>query len=330
MKQLIINADDLGICESANDAIRRSFVDGVLTSTSLMAVGPSFEHAVETVINPLPELGLGLHVCLTSGHCRAPVERVPLLVDERGCLCRGFLALYRLSRTQEGLQQLETEITAQFERLADAGVVIDHVNSHRHVHMIPGIFALLVKVAESHGCRAVRISAEPIAGRISLLSPAQLPLSVGNLPKKAVLDLFSKRAKAPVSCQRIFGILGSGKMDVPAMNAVIDATGNGINEVITHPGESENILNHEFGEGDHKFWKSPYRRLERDTLLDPSLKSRIAERGIELCRYRDVTNTLSEAPNERLFNETPPPATPRPVPKDDSDPVNVNISGRLA
>lgn len=38
-KQLIINADDFGISNSANQAVFAAFKNGVLTSTSLMEIG---------------------------------------------------------------------------------------------------------------------------------------------------------------------------------------------------------------------------------------------------------------------------------------------------
>ena len=43
MKQLIINGDDLGVCEATNLAIAEAFTNGILTSASLMANGPAFE-----------------------------------------------------------------------------------------------------------------------------------------------------------------------------------------------------------------------------------------------------------------------------------------------
>ncbi|MFH1919983.1 MAG: ChbG/HpnK family deacetylase [Planctomycetota bacterium] len=58
MKQIIISADDLGICESTNHAIEEAFRRGILTSTSLMASGPAFEHAVEQVVRPNPKLAV--------------------------------------------------------------------------------------------------------------------------------------------------------------------------------------------------------------------------------------------------------------------------------
>ena len=60
-KQLIINADDFGISNSANQAVFAAFKNGVLTSTSIMANAPAFENA----INMIPELkgiSIGVHL----------------------------------------------------------------------------------------------------------------------------------------------------------------------------------------------------------------------------------------------------------------------------
>ena len=94
-KYLIINADDLGLSVATNLAIRRAFREGVVTSASLMANMPALDHAIEHVIHGSPHLGVGVHLCLTSGR---PVlaGQVPLLVDEEGCFRHGFSGLLRL------------------------------------------------------------------------------------------------------------------------------------------------------------------------------------------------------------------------------------------
>ena len=45
--KLIVNADDFGISEAVNRGIVEAFDGGIVTSTSLMATGDAFEHAVE-------------------------------------------------------------------------------------------------------------------------------------------------------------------------------------------------------------------------------------------------------------------------------------------
>lgn len=44
---LVVNADDLGLTYGVNRAIRRAHLDGVVTSTSLLAVGTAFDDAAK-------------------------------------------------------------------------------------------------------------------------------------------------------------------------------------------------------------------------------------------------------------------------------------------
>ena len=305
VKQLIINADDLGIGESANRAIRDAYVDGVLTSASLMALGPAFEHAVETVVKPLPKLGVGLHLCLTSGRCVAAPEKVKRLTDDGGLLCRGFGALMRLSKTADGSHEIERELDAQFQRILEAGVSIDHVNSHRHVHMIPAIFAVVVRLARRYDCPAIRISDERIGGRAGLVRPRNLTVTFVNAPKKLVLGHFSRRARKLAdglrTCDRTFGILGSGNMDLAALSDVVATVADGASEIITHPGEENNTLSSELSPGDRAFWNAPARFSEFQALLDARLRQQIERHGVQLARYADIGHwNENEFPRDQL------------------------------
>ena len=67
MNKLIVTADDFGFSPSVNGAVIEAHKNGILTASSLMVNMPFAEQAVEQVSNEVPKLGLGLHICLTSG-----------------------------------------------------------------------------------------------------------------------------------------------------------------------------------------------------------------------------------------------------------------------
>jgi hypothetical protein len=46
LKQLIVNADDLGLTPGVNRGILRAFQDGIVTSASLLVTGSAFDDAV--------------------------------------------------------------------------------------------------------------------------------------------------------------------------------------------------------------------------------------------------------------------------------------------
>ena len=67
MKKLIISCDDLGISKEINLGIKDCLEKGVATSSSLIANGQFYNHALENVINKTPQNYYGLHLNLTEG-----------------------------------------------------------------------------------------------------------------------------------------------------------------------------------------------------------------------------------------------------------------------
>ncbi len=61
MRRAIINADDFGLCRGVNEGIIKAHREGVLTSATLMANMPGFDHAVG-LAKDNPGLGVGIHL----------------------------------------------------------------------------------------------------------------------------------------------------------------------------------------------------------------------------------------------------------------------------
>ncbi len=75
MKNLIVNADDLGWTEGVNRGIAEAQRKGLVTSTSLLANGRAFASAPE-IVRANPELGIGVHLNLSDGPPTAKPEQV--------------------------------------------------------------------------------------------------------------------------------------------------------------------------------------------------------------------------------------------------------------
>jgi len=310
MKRLIINADDLGICRSTNRAIAEAFRHGVLTSTSLMANGPAFEDALEHVVRPNPELGVGLHVCLTNARSLLPRKEIPLLVDDRGRFRHGFLSLYQLTltRPKAAAEQIGRELSAQFERLMAAGVSIDHVDGHRHVHMIPAVFRTVTRLARRYRRPGIRISHEPYPRLQRLLQPSRLPLLLTNLPKKLVLSTLAawscRHADGLQAPDRVFGILDSGRMDFTALQAAIASASDGLTEIITHPGGQYPDLDPAADPMESRFLGSPWRHAEFQALVDQRVRNQIGRLGVVPASYPHPLETVDCAATQGRPFET--------------------------
>ncbi|MGO5136962.1 carbohydrate deacetylase [Clostridium butyricum] len=130
MKHLIINADDFGYSKAVNLGIMESHINGVLTSTTLMANMPGVDHAV-SLLKDMPNLCVGAHLTLT---CGKPMlgEKVSTLIKENGYF-------FKLEDVENKVVQMDTneiyeEWKTQIRYLLKKGVNLSHIDSHHHVH----------------------------------------------------------------------------------------------------------------------------------------------------------------------------------------------------
>lgn len=130
MKHLIINADDFGYSKAVNLGIMESHINGVLTSTTLMANMPGVDHAV-SLLKDMPNLCVGAHLTLT---CGKPMlgEKVSTLIKENGYF-------FKLKDVENKVVQMDTneiyeEWKTQIRYLLKKVVNLSHIDSHHHVH----------------------------------------------------------------------------------------------------------------------------------------------------------------------------------------------------
>jgi predicted glycoside hydrolase/deacetylase ChbG (UPF0249 family) len=330
-RTLIVNADDLGICRSANLAIAHAAREGIVTSASLMAnmdaVGQVCNLPANTIPSDAPRrLGLGVHLCLSSGRPVLDSRDLPLLVDGDGFFHRGFIGLFRLvhsRRANEALQQIERECAAQTERLESLGFELDHVDSHQHVHMIPQIFRIAAALAAARGI-AIRVADEPLflpdrepawtsqpacsAVQKASDKPPRRPgeihllrrLAGGGLLKKTLLSCCARSIRRsgglPEHTAHYFGVLDTGRMSLPVLRSILRTLPEGVSEINLHPGSGE--LASAPGDQDHRgnpcsradrrFLRRPERAAELAAVLDPSLPAELRSLGIELASFRDA------------------------------------------
>lgn len=147
MPSLIVNADDFGRAVGVNRGILEAHARGIVTSTTAMVNYPDAPVGLEMALETAPDLGLGVHLTLTSGRPVSPPERVPTLVDEDGRFyAQG--AFYRHFRDIDA-DDLRRELTAQVERfIALTGRPPTHLDSHHHAAYIhPDALCALLALA---------------------------------------------------------------------------------------------------------------------------------------------------------------------------------------
>ncbi len=83
LKQIIINADDFGFCQSVNKAIVEAHTTGVLTSATIMANMPAVDEAIG-IAKKNPTLGVGVHLNVTQGMPLSNDSAVKCITSQTG------------------------------------------------------------------------------------------------------------------------------------------------------------------------------------------------------------------------------------------------------
>ena len=127
MGKVIFNSDDFGYSYGVNYGIVDAYQRGILTSTTLMANMPGFEHAVK-LKKELPNLGVGVHLTLTCG--KPLLKNVDSLMDVDRFK---HLSYYKQPFEVDG-DQLYQEWNTQIQKVYRAGIIPTHLDSHHHTH----------------------------------------------------------------------------------------------------------------------------------------------------------------------------------------------------
>jgi len=292
MRNLIVNADDLGWTAGVNRGIAEAHRHGIVTSTSLLANGSAFADGVKTA-SELPGLGVGVHLNLSDGAPIAPAERVKSLLNEDGEFAGGPESLLmRLTTQSLQAKEVEREWDAQIEKVRGAGIRPTHLDGHKHVQMLPGLFGIALRLAKRHGIAAVRVSHEA--------SPLRTALSDGNESsgvtlKQGVqargLKLLARDARemadrAGISTADYFcGIAQTGVLTKAGVQKLLSSLPEGTTELMCHPGYADEELR----KSHTRLQES--RQTELEILTEQAIRKSVAELGIRLINYEQASVT---------------------------------------
>jgi len=154
---LIINADDFGYSESVNHAIATAFSQGLISSTTIMANAPAFEHACDLAQRQGFADKIGIHLNLTEGiPLTDDIKKSRIFCDEKGMLRFRRFKHYWLPPNELAL--LSQEISQQIMRCRAHGLRITHADSHHHVHTELFISLTVAKALRKFGIPYLRLT----------------------------------------------------------------------------------------------------------------------------------------------------------------------------
>ncbi|HEY8263998.1 MAG TPA: hopanoid biosynthesis-associated protein HpnK, partial [Methyloceanibacter sp.] len=236
-KTLIVTADDFGLSKEVNEAVERGHRDGILSAASLMVGAPAKDDAVR-VARANPKLGVGLHVTLLDGRPVLPASEIPGLVGPNGRFSTDPVRFgIALNFSPELRAQARAEIEAQFRRFRETGLVLDHINGHKHFHLHPAILETILRLAPSFGSPPIRVPFEPFAPSFE----ATRDRALGRLTSACFYFLQTRRLARKLEHAGIakndyvFGLNDSGALTEQRMLNFIERLPPGVTELYCHP-----------------------------------------------------------------------------------------------
>ncbi|MEX2033293.1 MAG: ChbG/HpnK family deacetylase [Candidatus Colwellbacteria bacterium] len=260
MSNLRIIADDLGLAECVNDGIALGLREGWLGGASLMANGEAFDDAVKRVGEADKE-NIGAHLVLVEEKPLSKPGEVSSLVGTDGLLHKNhkaFFFRYVLGLISEA--EIRKEFRAQLEIFLEAGIRPAFINSHQHLHLLPGIMVITIDLAKELEIPYIRIVSEPFSGGAVRRGLQLVFLNfLSWLAKKKI-------KKAGLLCNDIFvGFVNAGNLnegDIQQAKSLAGKYPDKIIELGCHPGYENEELRRKYEHWGDFNWLNEIRILE--------------------------------------------------------------------
>lgn len=264
--RLITNADDLGLSKGVNLAILKASNEGFLSHASLMANTDFFDHAINEVIPNAPKLKVGFHINLTC--CKA-LSGKSEITDDNGFLSNDFVKLLFMKKSKKVLTAIESEIELQLKKLLDNKIKISHIDGHEHVHIMPSINKIVLKLAIKYNIGRVREINESFATTFKYNIRTA---SIGNIIKLFLLKFLSGFNHNRKDIE-FYSILNTCEINAQNLFNYLESERGKTVEVMLHPsireldGENTN-LDSRF----KTFLKSDFRKQEYELCFNEKFK----------------------------------------------------------
>jgi hypothetical protein len=267
---IFVNIDDVGISPGCNAAAVQSCVEGKANSISYFANGDYLDDALRKTMD-LVNVEFGVHLTLTYG--RALSGKSSIAPD--GVFNKSYPTLLFKSIFSDAFRnEVKIEFECQIRHLIARGLRLSHIDSHRHVHMIPAIFTITAKLAEKYKIERIRVSSDEKFFFSIFRHGWPFKLTFSGLAKFAIIKFFGLFLKKSYkNSSRFFSLLFTGAINSKFLNNICEHPENA--EVAIHPGLPEldtdttfyNIL-------EKKYWLSEDRSIELDVCIASTDESR--------------------------------------------------------
>ena len=259
MKRLIINADDFGLTEGINNGISDCYKKGAIKDISLIADSNAYEHAVGLAKKNNIK-NIGAHIVLSEE------------TDPRRKYYK-FPWRYFLGTISD--KDIYANVKNQISKIKNSGFDITHLNSHQHIHMVPRILKVFIRLAKEFSVKFIRF---PYEAKIFNFFDCKNTLRVFSLRSMCVLSKGILIKSGIKHNDYFYGHFYSGNLNREKLSRVLSNIEEGITELTCHIGYLTDEIRLKYA------W---HRNCEKELMLfsDPRFLDEVNRRNIELISY---------------------------------------------
>ena len=285
-KYLIINADDFGMCGSANEAVIDLFLSGRIRSSTVMLPCEASKEAVRFSIEH-PEFAIGVHLTMTNewdSHNWKPLTSGKSLIDERGYMWKST----KLVEKNAKLKELEAEMRAQIDLAHKLGMKPSHLDNHMGslYGNQTGRFSMLAMTMRV--CGEYGYPFRLFTKTAKEMCPRGTPWAVYKIAP-VFTSLLAKINRVVLPDYLLFpdwgepGLKDSYEKYRERMLYLWTHIPDGITETFVHPTKESDEIKAITGSWRDRVWE--YRLMK-----DPETEKYLNAHGVELISYRDLMN----------------------------------------
>jgi predicted glycoside hydrolase/deacetylase ChbG (UPF0249 family) len=232
------------------------------------------------------KVSLGLHLNLSEG--KPLLSDLRILVGADGCFL-GKAVAHRLLM-QDGdtalREEVSREVSAQIEVLRNAGIGIQHIDGHQHVHVFPAACRTVIQQAESHGIPWMRIPEEAFPSDQRDEIPASFREEALLFNRMASTARHELKGTGIRTTDHFRGLFLRGRLSLTTLEIALQILPSGLTELMVHPGRVPATP-----------LKSPFstfsnrdREQELEALLNQGFRQTLGIENIDLTPFPEIVN----------------------------------------
>jgi predicted glycoside hydrolase/deacetylase ChbG (UPF0249 family) len=183
-------------------------------------------------------------------------------------------------------KEVSRELSAQIEVLCNAGIGIQHIDGHQHVHVFPAVRRTVVQRAEGHGIPWMRIPEEAFPSDQSDEIPASLKEEAFLFSRMATTARHELNGTGIRTTDHFRGLYLRGRLSLLTLEKALRLLPSGLTELMVHPGRVPAAP-----------LRSPFftfsnrdREQELETLLNQEFRETLEIENIDLTSFPEIEN----------------------------------------